>query len=147
MRFFILTMFLVAACATAPVEPARRTTTAFATPPQDARILGSGVAQKVLRAGTGKVHPDAGSIVRVEFTGFRADGTEFDSSKSKGKPQVYELPKVVRGLSIAIQHMVPGDRCRFWIPADVAYGESPDDVRLPAGPLVFEIELLNIVRQ
>lgn len=122
-------------------------TTFFATPPSSARELGSGVAQEILRTGTGHIHPDAGSIVRVEFTGFRADGTEFDSSKSKGKPQVYELAKVVRGLSIAIEHMVVGESSRFWIPADLAYGEAPEDPRLPAGELVFDIELLNIVRQ
>lgn len=133
-----------AACASAP---SASKTTAFATPPSDAVVFRSGVAGKVLRPGTGTIHPDAGSIVRVEFTGFRADGTQFDSSKSKGKPQIYELAKIVRGLSQAIEHMVVGESSRFWIPADLAYGETADDPRLPAGPLVFEIELLNIVRQ
>lgn len=144
MRSIILIALVFSACATA--RPTSQTT-AFATPPASARNLGSGVSQQVLRTGTGNIHPDAGSIVRVEFTGFRSDGSEFDSSKRKGKPQVYELAKVVRGLSRAIQHMVVGESSRFWIPADVAYGESPEDPRLPAGDLVFDIELLNIVRQ
>lgn len=144
MRSIILIALVFSACATAKTISQ---TTAFATPPASARNLGSGVSQQVLRTGTGNIHPDAGSIVRVEFTGFRSDGIEFDSSKRKGKPQIYELAKVVRGLSRAIQHMVVDESSRFWIPADVAYGESPEDPRLPAGDLVFDIELLNIVRQ
>jgi FKBP-type peptidyl-prolyl cis-trans isomerase len=144
MRSIAIILWLVSACATA------RTTshaTEFATPPSSSIDLGSGVSQLVLRSGNGSLHPDAGSIVRVDFIGFRADGTEFDSSKNKGKPQVFELAKVVRGLSIAIEHMVVGESSRFWIPADLAYGESPEDPRLPAGDLVFDIELINIVRQ
>jgi FKBP-type peptidyl-prolyl cis-trans isomerase len=143
MRRLVVVALLCIDCAAASNAPR---TTSFATPPSTAIDIGGGVAQKVLRVGSGKIHPDAGSIVRLEFTGFRADGSEFDSSKLKGKPQVYELSKVVRGLSRAIQHMVAGESARFWIPADLAYGESPEDPRLPAGPLVFDIELLNIVR-
>jgi len=134
---------VLSACAT--TRPTSRTTS-FATPPSTAIDIGGGVSQQDLRNGTGNIHPDAGSIVRVEFAGFRSDGSEFDSSRSKGKPQVYELSKVVRGLSRAIEHMVVGESSRFWIPADLAYGESPEDARLPAGDLVFDIELLNIVR-
>ena len=116
-------------------------------PPPDAKLLSSGVGYKVLRQGDGQRHTDAGSLVRVAYSGWQSDGTLFDSSQSHGKPQIFDLPKVVRGLSQGIVQMVEGEVAKFWIPADLAYGESPPDARLPAGPLVFEIELLNIVRQ
>ena len=116
-------------------------------PPADAKLLSSGVGYKVLPQGRGGRHPDAGSLVRVAYSDWRSDGSLFDSSQSHGKPQIFDLPKVVRGLSQGIVQMVEGEVARFWIPADLAYGESPSDARLPAGPLVFEIELLNIVRQ
>ena len=139
-----LTALVLAACVTPPQPRAR---TGFAAPPPEARVLNGGVAVLVQRPGTGSVHPDAGSIVRVEFTGYRADGSVFDSSKSKGKPQIYELPKVMRGLSEGIQQMVTGEASRLWIPASLAYGEAPEDARLPAGDLVFDVELLSIVRR
>ena len=41
--------------------------------------------------------------------------------------------------------MVAGERSRFWIPAELAYGNNPTDGR-PAGMLVFDIELLKIGR-
>lgn len=118
----------------------------FVRPPADAKVLPSGVAMKSLREGSGTVHPDAGSLVRVNFSGWRSDGTLFDSSESKGKPQIFDLAEVVRGLSSGIVNMVEGQVARFWIPAALAYGDAPEDPRLPAGPIVFEIELLKIVR-
>lgn len=146
MRSLRICLLVIGSCA-APLRAPRGSATGFAAPPPQARLLNSGVAMLSQRPGTGTAHPDGGSIVRVEFTGYRADGTVFDSSKTKGKPQIYELPKVMRGLSEAIQQMVPGEMARFWIPAALAYGEAPEDARLPAGDLVFDVELLNIVRR
>ncbi|MCG5055696.1 MAG: FKBP-type peptidyl-prolyl cis-trans isomerase [Myxococcales bacterium] len=128
-------------------ERAKALDPAFATPPPDAERFASGVAKTTLRPGTGTLMPDPGSLVRVEFEGFRANGTLFDSSKRKGKPQIFELSETVRGLSEALTHMVEGEVARFWIPGHLAYGDKPEDPRLPAGPLVFELELLKIVRR
>ncbi len=118
----------------------------FVRPPPDATRLPSGVGYKVLRKGTGTTHPDAGSLVRVNYEGWRSDGSVFDSSQRQGKPKIFDLPQVVRGLSQGIEQMVEGEVAKFWIPAPLAYGDAPEDPRIPAGPLVFQIELLKIVR-
>jgi peptidylprolyl isomerase len=39
--------------------------------------------------------------------------------------------------------MVVGDKARFWIPSALAYGDKPASGS-PAGPLVFDVELLGI---
>ncbi len=41
--------------------------------------------------------------------------------------------------------MVVGDKTRFWIPGELAYGNSPSSPGAPAGTLVFDIELLAII--
>lgn len=153
LRLTLGLMLLAQACASGPnlegLGRAERGAAAhpdFVRPPADATRLPSGVAMKVLRAGSGRAHPDAGSLVRVNFTGFRGDGTVFDSSARKGKPQIFDLADVVRGLSAGVTQMVEGEVARFWIPASLAYGDQPEDPRLPAGPIVFEVELLKIVR-
>jgi peptidylprolyl isomerase len=40
--------------------------------------------------------------------------------------------------------MVEGEKTRFWIPSDLAYGDKPKRPGAPAGPLVFDVELLSI---
>jgi peptidylprolyl isomerase len=43
--------------------------------------------------------------------------------------------------------MVEGDKTRFWIPADLAYGDPPRQPDAPAGMLVFDIELISIKKE
>ena len=101
----------------------------------------SGLAYKVLRAGSGKKHPDPASRVRVHYSGWTTDGKLFDSSVSRGEPAEFPLTGVIRGWQEVLQQMVEGDRVRVWIPEALAYrGERGK----PQGMLVFEIELLNI---
>ncbi|HCP46393.1 MAG TPA: peptidylprolyl isomerase, partial [Deltaproteobacteria bacterium] len=42
-----------------------------------------------------------------------------------------------------VQLMVVGEKTRFWIPAEMAYGETPKRPGAPAGMLVFDIELFE----
>jgi peptidylprolyl isomerase len=112
-------------------------------PPPDARKTRSGLAYKVLRQGTGKVHPRARNTVEVHYSGWSLDGKMFDSSVERGETASFPLNGVIRGWTEGVQLMVVGEKTRFWIPSKLAYGDSPGGGS-PAGPLVFDIELLDI---
>jgi peptidylprolyl isomerase len=114
------------------------------TAPADAKHTPSGLAYKILRHGKGKAHPTANSTVEVHYSGWTPDGKLFDSSIRRGKPISFPLDGVIKGWTEGVQLMVVGDRARFWIPGALAYGDKPSQPGVPAGPLVFDIELLAI---
>ena len=111
--------------------------------PKDAKTTSSGLASKVIQPGTGKEHPKATSTVTVNYTGWTTGGKMFDSSVTRGKPISFPLNGVIKGWTEGVQLMVVGEKRRFWIPADLAYGENPRP-GYPKGMLVFDIELLSI---
>ena len=112
-------------------------------PPATAKRTGSGLAYRVLKKGTGKVHPKPTDQVTVHYTGWTTDGKMFDSSVQRGQPTSFGLNGVIKGWTEGVQLMVEGEKTRFWIPADLAYGKNPRP-GAPAGVLVFDIELLQI---
>lgn len=114
-----------------------------ATVPADAQRTPSGLASKVLTAGSGTRHPRPNSNVTVHYTGWTTDGRMFDSSIQRGEPTSFPLDQVIPGWTEGVQMMVEGEKRRFWIPASLAYGENPRG-GAPAGMLVFDIELLKI---
>jgi len=111
--------------------------------PQDAVKTPSGLASKVLSKGNGSAHPAAADTVTVHYSGWTTDGKLFDSSVKRGEPTSFPLNGVIKGWTEGVQLMVEGEKRRFWIPADLAYGENPGGGR-PGGTLVFDIELLSI---
>jgi FKBP-type peptidyl-prolyl cis-trans isomerase len=112
-----------------------------AAPPADSQKSGSGLASKVLKPGTGAVHPTKDSTVTVHYTGWTTDGQMFDSSVMAGKPATFSLGQVIRGWTEGVPLMVEGEKRRFWIPEKLAYaGQSGK----PRGMLVFDVELLSI---
>jgi FKBP-type peptidyl-prolyl cis-trans isomerase len=114
-----------------------------AAPPKDAKKTPSGLASKVLTAGKGEDHPKATSQVTVHYTGWTTDGKMFDSSVARGEPATFPLNQVIKGWTEGVQLMVVGEKRRFWIPAELAYGTNPP-AGFPRGMLVFDIELLSI---
>jgi hypothetical protein len=111
-----------------------------AAAPADATVLDSGLAYKVLTAGTG-TKPRGTDTVRVHYTGWTTDGKTFDSSISRGEPIEFPLHAVIPGWTEGLQHMQQGAKHRLWIPESLAYkGRSGK----PAGTLVFDVELLEI---
>jgi len=112
-------------------------------PPKNAKKTKSGLSYRVLQKGTGKEHPKADSVVEVHYTGWTTDGKMFDSSVMQGMPAVFPLNQVIKGWTEGVQLMVQGEKTRFWIPANMAYGDNPGGGR-PGGPLVFDVELLSI---
>ena len=109
-------------------------------PPADAKRTASGLAYKVLTAGSGARHPGPGSTVTVHYTGWTTDGKMFDSSVAKGMPISFELGNVIKGWTEGVQLMVEGEKMRFWIPDTLAYKDQP---QRPQGMLVFDIELIS----
>jgi peptidylprolyl isomerase len=112
-------------------------------PPADAQKTGSGLASKVLRAGTGKDHPKATSTVTVKYVGWTPDGQMFDASALHGGTASFPLNAVIAGWTEGVQLMVEGEQRRFWIPGKLAY-DNVDREGAPKGMLVFDIELVKI---
>jgi len=113
-----------------------------AAPPDDAQKSKSGLASKVLKAGTGKTHPTASSTVTVHYSGWTTDGKLFDSSVARGEPmRDCPLNGVIAGWTEGVQLMVEGEQRRFWIPEKLAYEGREGR---PKGMLVFDVELLKI---
>jgi peptidylprolyl isomerase len=109
-------------------------------PPEDAEVTASGLATKVLQPGTGTEHPGASDLVQVHYTGWTTDGKMFDSSVVRGEPIGLPLDAVIQGWTEGMQLMVVGEKRRFWIPEELAYGGQAGK---PAGMLVFDVELLR----
>jgi FKBP-type peptidyl-prolyl cis-trans isomerase len=83
----------------------------------------------------------------VHYEGKLLDGTVFDSSVQRGEPAEFALNRVIPGWTEGVQLMTVGSKYRFWVPSDLAYGETGTPG--PIGPnqtLMFEVELLGIVK-
>jgi peptidylprolyl isomerase len=112
-----------------------------AAPPADAAKTASGLATKVLKAGTVKEHPMKTDLVTIHYTGWTTDGNMFDSSVAKNQPATFGVTKVIPGFSEGVQLMVVGEKRRLWIPEALAYRGLPNR---PKGLLVFDVELIDI---
>lgn len=117
-----------------------------AAAPTDALKTASGIAHKVLTAGTGKENPKATDKVKVHYSGWTTDGKMFDSSVTRGEPTSFPLDQVIKGWTEGVQLMVVGEKRRFWIPEALAYGPVVPGSDRPGGMLVFDVELLEIVK-
>ncbi len=106
----------------------------------------SGLQYQVLTQGTG-AKPAASSGVKVHYKGTLIDGTEFDSSYKRGEPATLPLSGVIPGWSEGLQLMSVGSKYKFWIPAKLAYGEQAPPMIGPNQMLIFEVELIDIVKQ
>jgi FKBP-type peptidyl-prolyl cis-trans isomerase len=112
--------------------------------PRKAKKTKSGLAYRVLAKGEGRTHPRAADTVEVHYSGWTAEGKLFDSSVTRGRPATLALNGVIPGWTEAVQLMVVGEKTRFWIPEEMAYGDKPTRPGAPAGSLVFDVELLAI---
>jgi FKBP-type peptidyl-prolyl cis-trans isomerase len=117
-----------------------------AAAPADAMKTSSGLAHKLVEAGTGTVHPGPTATVVVHYTGWLTDGTMFDSSVARGEPISFPLDGVIAGWTEGVQLMVVGEKRRFWIPSELGYGDrGVGNGLIPGGAsLVFDVELRAI---
>lgn len=106
--------------------------------------LPSGLQYKVLKAGDGKTPSDA-DTVECHYRGTLLDGTEFDSSYSRGQPATFKVAAVIKGWTEALKLMPVGSKWQLFIPSDLAYGERGAGQKIgPHATLIFEVELLGI---
>jgi peptidylprolyl isomerase len=115
-----------------------------AAAPADSTQTSSGLAYKILQGGSGTEHPASNANVEVHYTGWMTNGQMFDSSVVRGEPASFPLDRVIKGWTEGLQLMKVGDKARFWIPGDLAYGNEQQSER-PYGMLVFDVELLSFV--
>ncbi|MBK9734364.1 MAG: FKBP-type peptidyl-prolyl cis-trans isomerase [Saprospiraceae bacterium] len=107
--------------------------------------LPSGLQYEVLNQGPlGGLKPKATDKVKTHYHGMLTDGKVFDSSVQRGEPVSFPLNQVIKGWTEGLQLMSVGDKYRFFIPAELAYGEKGAGSVPPYATLIFEVELLGI---
>ncbi|MDO5650637.1 MAG: FKBP-type peptidyl-prolyl cis-trans isomerase [Moraxella sp.] len=102
----------------------------------------SGLQYKVITEGSGE-NPKATDTVTVHYEGKLVDGKVFDSSYERGEPAQFPLNAVIPGWTEGLQLMKPGAKYEFYVPADLAYGETGNPSIPPNSTLIFTVELLT----
>ena len=100
----------------------------------------SGLQYRIVKPGTGR-KPMAEDTVTVNYRGTLIDGTEFDSSYSRGQPATFPLSGVIAGWTEGVQQVQEGGKIELVIPPALAYGDKGP---LANQVLVFEVELIKI---
>lgn len=109
-------------------------------------VTDSGLQYEVMSSTDDGASPTAEDTVRVHYHGTLMDGTVFDSSVDRGEPIEFPLSGVIAGWTEGVQLMTEGDKYKFYIPAELAYGDASPSPAIPAGSvLMFEVELLEVM--
>ena len=107
--------------------------------------LASGIQYQVVQEGTGP-KPALQAKIKAQYVGRLINGNEFDNSFKRGQPFEAPILNLIKGWQEVLPMMPVGSRWRFWIPSDLAYGDSGAGGSIPGGAVLdFEIELLGIV--
>lgn len=105
----------------------------------------SGLQYEIINMGAGVV-PSKKSKVLCHYNGQLLDGTVFDSSYKRRKPETFEVKDLIVGWQEALLLMPVGSRWKIYIPHDIAYGFH--SLTATSGgncTLIFEVELLGIL--
>ena len=105
----------------------------------------SGLQYKVEKAGDTKapaISPE--DEVSVNYRGKLLDGSEFDSSYSRGQPATFPVGGVIKGWQEALVLMKPGAKWTLYVPPDLAYGANPRPGIPGNSLLIFDVELLSV---
>jgi peptidylprolyl isomerase len=119
-------------------------------PPKEAKTTKSGLVYLVLTKGKGKRHPVDETRAEVIYTGWQPDGKMFQTSIAAGDTATVRVKLLPPGWREAMKLMVEGDKWRLWLTGKLGFGElAPGAENLPfgppAGPVVYEVELVKIV--
>ncbi|KAB2956840.1 MAG: FKBP-type peptidyl-prolyl cis-trans isomerase [Thermoanaerobaculia bacterium] len=105
----------------------------------------SGMVYQELVAGTGAT-PTAADTVSVHYKGTLVDGTEFDSSYKRKEPAKFPLGRVIPCWTEGVQKMKVGGKSKLVCPSDLAYGDRGRPSIPPGATLVFEVELVDVIK-
>jgi len=106
----------------------------------------SGLRYQLIQKGSGK-QPQKGQVVSVHYKGQLTDGTVFDSSYKRNQPIEFPIGtgQVIPGWDEGIALLKEGDKARFVIPSELAYGnQGAGGVIPPGATLIFDVELVGI---
>ncbi|WP_243372130.1 FKBP-type peptidyl-prolyl cis-trans isomerase [Geotalea sp. SG265] len=106
----------------------------------------SGLIYIPLKEGSG-ANPKATDKVKVNYRGTLVNGQEFDSSYKRGTPAEFPLNQVIPCWTQGVQMMKAGGKAKLICPPEIAYGKSGSGSIPPNATLVFEIELLDVVKE
>jgi FKBP-type peptidyl-prolyl cis-trans isomerase FklB len=109
------------------------------------KVTASGLQYKVINEGAGP-KPASSDKVKVHYHGTLIDGTVFDSSVNRGEPTEFGVTQVIPGWVEALQLMPVGSKWTLYIPSELAYGQQGPPSIGPSQVLVFDVELLDIVK-
>ena len=113
----------------------------------DANVTDSGLRYIMLEEGSGDA-PEVGDNVSVHYAGFLLDGTKFDASYDRGEPITFPLGqgRVIKGWDEGISLLKVGGKAKFIIPPDLGYGDRAMGPIPANSSLIFEVELVDIVK-
>ena len=107
----------------------------------------SGLQYQIIKEGE-ENSPKPDDMITVHYRGTFIDGTEFDSSYSRGEPQLLQADNVIPGWREAMQMMKVGSKWKIFVPPALAYGRGGAGQMIPPNKLlIFEIELLSIEKK
>ncbi|MDC0910065.1 peptidylprolyl isomerase [Flavobacteriaceae bacterium] len=109
-------------------------------------VTTSGLRYKITDKGNGN-YAVVGKNVKVHYKGQLIDGTVFDSSFKRNEPIEFTLGigQVIKGWDEGLALLSEGDKARFIIPSDLAYGEAgAGGVIPPNANLIFDVELVSV---
>ena len=111
------------------------------------KVLPSGLQYKVIKAGEGEI-PQASDEVEVIYEGRLIDGTVFDATSKHGgaKTDKFRAGSLIKGWTEALTTMPVGSKWELYIPYELAYGERQSGQIPPYSTLVFDLELVSIVK-
>jgi len=104
------------------------------------------VVIEILAEGNGD-KPTRNDIVKVHYEGKLIDGTIFDSSIKRNQPAEFPLTGVIPCWTEAFQLLKKGAKARLTCPSDTAYGSNDMGTIPPYSTLIFEVELLDIIKK
>ncbi len=122
----------------------RAFTEAFVKESKPQAIPGGGWYLETL-AGSGAV-PSKTETIKAHYRGTTIEGAEFDSSYARGAPTEFALNAVIACWTNGISMMKVGGKAKLVCPSDVAYGDPGRPGIKPGATLVFEVELVDIVK-
>jgi hypothetical protein len=112
------------------------------------KTTASGLQYMLIRSGKGDTAKDGDGVI-LSIEGRYRDGTVFQPKSSdqwlvgQRDPQSGKLTRI-EGYGEAVKLMNKGSAYRFWIPTNLAYGETPPDPRVRKNAaLVFDIEVVE----